>query len=79
MGMTEYKTSLKSYRKLTPTDVDFRFRPDGIAVVSRAGIEISKNCPANIVKHIEWAVAMGYVKPVAFIPDRELIWEKLQS
>lgn len=77
--MIQHKTSPRTYRKLTPTDVDFRFRPDGIAVVSRAGIEISRDCPANIVKHVEWAVAMGYVKPVAFIPDRELIWEKLQS
>ena len=77
--MIEYKTSPQSYRKLIPTDVDFRFRPDAITVVSRAGIEIAKDCPANIVRHIEWAVAMGYVKPVAYIPDRELIWEKLQS
>ena len=78
MGMTEYNTSLKSYRKLTPTDADFRFT-DGITVVSRAGIEIAKDCPSNIVQHIEWAVAMGYVRPIAFIPDRELTWEKLQS
>lgn len=77
--MSEYKTSPQSYRKLIPTDVDFRFRPDGITVVSRAGIEITKNCPANIVRQIEWAVAMGYVQPIAFIPDRELTWEKLQS
>ena len=77
--MTEYKTSPKSYRRLTQHDADFRFSPDGITVVGRAGIEISKDCPANIVKQIEWAVAMGYVRPIAFIPDRELTWEKLQS
>ena len=78
MGMTEYKTRPTHCRRLTPTDADFRFN-DGITVVSRAGIEIAKDCPSNIVQHIEWAVAMGYVRPIAFIPDRELLWEKLQS
>ena len=52
---------------------------DGIKIVPRAEVVVLKECPANIVDMINYAIAKGWVQPVANVRDEELVWEKLTS
>ncbi len=52
---------------------------DGVKLVPRAEIEILDQCPTNLRGHIEWAIAKGWIQPVANVRDEELVWEKLTS
>lgn len=52
---------------------------DGIMLVPRAEIEILEQCPAGIRDTVAFAIAKGYVQPVANVRDEELVWEKLTS
>lgn len=52
---------------------------DGFKIVPRASIEISELCPQNMSLMIQRAIGEGYIKTVAYIPDAEYTWEKLQS
>lgn len=71
--------SKTAYRKLKSSDGDFRFSPDGITLVSRAALEISNRCPDTYRYMLAQCVQHGWIQPVAYIPDAELTWEKLQS
>lgn len=55
------------------------FMQDGIKLVPRAEIVVLEKCPANIVDLLNYAIAKGYVQPVAHVRDEELVWEKLTS
>jgi len=50
---------------------------DGVKLVPRAEIVVLKECPANMVDMINYAIAKGYIQPVANVRDEELVWEKL--
>ena len=50
---------------------------DGVKMVPRAEIVVLKECPANMVDMINYAIAKGYIQPVANVRDEELVWEKL--
>lgn len=50
---------------------------DGIVVTGRAGLEISERCPNTWKPVIMDAIAKGYIKPVAYMKDTELMWETL--
>lgn len=52
---------------------------DGIKIVPRAEIEILEQCPGSIRDTVAFAIAKGYVQPVANVRDEELVWEKLTS
>jgi len=52
---------------------------DGIKIVPRAEIEILEQCPSSIRDTVAFAIAKGYVQPVANVRDEELVWEKLTS
>lgn len=52
---------------------------DGVKLVPRAEIEILEQCPTNLRGQLEWAIAKGWVQPVANVRDEELVWEKLTS
>ena len=52
---------------------------DGIKLVPRAEIEILAQCPQGIRDTVAFAIAKGYVQPVANVRDEELVWEKLTS
>ena len=67
------------YKAIKPGDRDFTFCPDGITVVSRAGLEISANCPSQYMAIIELCVKQKWLQPVAFMRDAEYTWERLQS
>ena len=52
---------------------------DGIKMVPRAEIVVLEQCPTNMRDMINYAIAKGYVQPVANVRDEELVWEKLTS
>ena len=63
-------------RRLYRSQDDF-FMLDGVKLVPRAEIVVLKECPTNIVDMINYAIAKGYIQPVANVRDEELVWEKL--
>ena len=52
---------------------------DGVKMVPRAEIVVLKECPANMVDMLNYAIAKGYVQPVANVRGEELVWEKLST
>jgi hypothetical protein len=73
------KTTGHFVKTLHPGDADFTFSPDGIQLVSRAGFEISNNCPAEYKSIFITAINAGWIKPVANVTERELIFMGLSS
>ena len=67
------KTTGHSVKTLRPGDPDFTFSPDGIQIVSRAGFEISNNCPAEYKSIFITAINAGWLKPVAYMHEREVL------
>jgi len=63
-------------RQIRPGDSKFNII-DGMMLVPRAGIEISKGCPENYKHIIEQCVNYGWIKPIAHVKDNELFWEEL--
>lgn len=55
------------------------FMKDGVKLVPRAEIVVLKECPANMVDMLNYAIAKGYIQPVAHVRDEELVWDKLTS
>ena len=52
---------------------------DGIKLVPRAEVIVLEQCPANIRDMVNYAIAKGWIQPVANVRDEELVWEKLAS
>lgn len=52
---------------------------DGMIVSPRAGFEISSGCPRNYAEIIDECLRQGWLKPVAYVKESELMWERLQS
>jgi hypothetical protein len=50
---------------------------DGVKLVPRAEIVVIKECPTNMVDMLNYAIAKGYIQPVANVRDEELVWDKL--
>lgn len=69
---------MAEYKKIPQSDPDFHFK-SGLTICSRASLEISDLCPENMKLMIHRAWADGYLKLVAYVPDSEYAWEKLQS
>ena len=58
---------------------DFTFSPDGITLVPRAHVEILESCPAEIRDKINYALAKGWLQPVANMRDDEYTWELMRK
>lgn len=69
----------KTYVSLCRGEDDFMFSPDGITMVPRAHVVILESCPLEIRDQINYALAKGWLHPVANMRDKELVWEKLTS
>ncbi len=52
---------------------------DGVKLVPRAEIVVLKECPTNMVDMLNYAIAKGYIQPVANVRDEELVWDKLTN
>jgi hypothetical protein len=73
-----YKIHRTQVRTLRQSDPDFQLR-DGMVVTPRAGFEILSGCPVEYKKVIQVCINNGWLRPVAHILDRDLMWEKLQN
>lgn len=65
-------------RSLTTDDPRFLIK-DKFTVTPRAGFEISGACPQNYAKIILDCVDRGWLKPVANITERELVFMGLSN
>ena len=75
MTFTAHKSTT---RRIYRGQADFHII-DGIKMVPRAEVVILEQCPTNLRGQIEWAIAKGWIQPVANVRDEELVWEKLTS
>jgi hypothetical protein len=60
-------------RTIKPGDPNFTIT-DGLVQANRAGIEISQRCPSNYASLINECLNHGWIKPVAHVTERELIF-----
>ncbi len=51
---------------------------DGLVAYPRAMIHVLPECPSNIRHYIEWAIAEGYLKPVAHVYGKEITMDLLR-
>ena len=65
-------------RSLKPGDKNFRIS-DGLVTAPRAGFEISESCPAEYQKFLMDCWGNGWIKPVAYITERELMFMGLSN
>ena len=64
-------------KMLCPGDDGYKFVKDMIEY-PRAAIVVMENCPENYKQIVYTCQAKGWIKPVAYVPTKELIWEELQ-
>lgn len=57
-------------------DPDFTFT-SGLTFCTRAGVEISNNCPTRYREIITTALAQGWVKPFVVMKESEYMWVQL--
>jgi hypothetical protein len=70
MNITSHQSQI---RTLKQGDPNFQIQ-DKFVVASRAGFEISKNCPKEYKLIISECISNGWLKPVAHVTERELIF-----
>ena len=70
MNITTHQSQI---RTIKPGDPNFVIR-DGLTQAHRAGLEISQRCPENYKDLILECLSHGWLKPVAHVTERELIF-----
>jgi hypothetical protein len=75
MSITFTKTQIRTIR---PGDRNFTIT-DGLIQANRAGLEISQQCPENYKDLILDCIHHGWLKPVAHVTERELIFMGLTN
>jgi hypothetical protein len=73
-----YNTHRSQIRTLRPGDRNFQI-VDGLTLASRAGFEISNSCPTEYKSILITAINSGWIKPVANLTERELIFMGLSN
>lgn len=63
-------------KTLFPGDQGFKFDSDMVEY-PRAAIVITEDCPDNLKAQIWIYQRKGYIKPVAYVPTKEYIWDTL--
>jgi hypothetical protein len=71
-----FTTQENRFKEIKRDDAHFRMT-DGVRIVPRAAIEISKSCPREYQLILADCIDKGWVKPVAYIKTKELFWEVL--
>jgi len=72
-----FNAKLSEAKMLCPGDDGFKFMKDMVEY-PRAAIVIAENCPDNYRHIVYTCQAKGWIKPVAYVPTNEYIWEELQ-
>jgi hypothetical protein len=71
--MTEFTITSSKIHTLKSGDPGFQII-DGFTTANRASVEISARCPENIRDLIALALKEGWIKPVAYITEREKLF-----
>ena len=74
----ENQSTITPVKELYPGDKHFKFN-DGLIEWPRAGICIDETCPADMARMIQTCIGKGWVKPVAYVPERVIVWETLKE
>jgi len=61
-----------------PADKNFKFT-NKFVQFPRAAIMVSEDCPESYKNIIYTCQAKGWLQPIAYVPTREFIWEKLKE
>ena len=75
MTFTVQENRFKEIRR----DNEHFMMTDGIRLVPRAGLEISKSCPREYQLILADCIDRGWVKPVAYVKTKELFWEVIEQ
>lgn len=75
MNVTLHKSRIKTIRQEDP---DFQMI-DGFAMIPRAGFHILPECPKSYRDVIMECINYGWLKPVAYVRDNELLWDHLSQ
>lgn len=67
-----------SIRTIKPGDPNFKIQ-SGLCLTDRASIEISTNCPSRYANFILECYNNGWIKPVAHVTERELLFVGLSQ
>jgi hypothetical protein len=73
MTYTVYQSQVHTIRQEDP---NFMIH-DGLTITPRAGFEINKDCPQAYRQIIAACIDRGWLKPVASVTERELIFAGL--
>lgn len=73
MKLTPHKSNIVT---LKAGDPNFLIK-DGMVMSPRAGFEISQSCPREYRMIISECIDRGWLKPVAYMLEKEYMWEKL--
>lgn len=68
----------KKFVKVTQNDPTW-IQTDGFAMYTRAGLEISPDCPTSHSWIIQHAINVGWLKQVAYVDEKSLMWETLKK
>jgi hypothetical protein len=68
-----FTTHQSAIRTLKPGDPNFTIT-DGLVQTNRAGLEISKDCPYKHLQILQTCIDRGWLKPVAHVTERELLF-----
>jgi hypothetical protein len=67
----------KDIKAIRQGDPNFMIN-DGMVSYPRAMLHILPNCPREIRETVNWALAQGYIKPVAHVYGKELTMDALR-
>jgi hypothetical protein len=73
MNITTLTTHCTQIHTIRPGDYNFQIY-DKFTSTARAGFEINKSCPTEYRKILITAIDAGWIKPVARVTERELIF-----
>lgn len=77
--MFNINESKSGYVSLYKGQRDFTFSPDGLMLVPRASVMILEQCPHDVRDMINYALAKGWLQPVANMRDSEYTVELLRK
>ena len=73
-----FKTYQSQIRTIKPGDPHFNV-VDKFVTAPRAGFEISQRCPENYRDLLQECIGHGWIKPVAHVHERELLFMGLSQ
>lgn len=67
----------KDVKRIRQGDPNFMI-DDGMISYPRAMLHVLPECPRNVLETVNWALAQGYIKPVAHVYGKELTMDALR-